>query len=394
MAENICCSGVTCNGLLTVGYMENMIPSTHCFRMKRGGTSYNGCCGEVSSSFTVVNYDQASGATYAELRYTNNSDPNDDTSGFIFNLDERNTANQCCQTILKNTILKRSEAFFEYTIAKNNEFTAITEPKICDTSYSVDELKTYDRHSVYCDGNGTTDTTDPISVTDTHTDSSDGSITKNYGEIASQTRAWTVSFDPSSKTITGLTTDDCGHSFSDSVTWTFPEYIVGYDRIGEFDSDFRNGNKPKVPCAGRIYKFVYSANTVCSSDFEITYEILSEGQDYSTDDSITVTSSTTSHSSIGNEDDRKAEIDVITVTINIGQNKNSKNNGSIKINTSVNGDSYEDVYEFDRELCAWTAGDTSDPEGCSGYWPEIVNWSNPPYETEVDIQDVIEINNN
>lgn len=395
MAEILCCScsSTTCDGLLTVGYMGDMIPSTHCSSLTADGTPYNGCCGEISGSSLAVNYAQASSGTYAALRHTNNSNPNDDTSGFVFNVAQRTAESECCQPLTSNTILKRSEAFFDYTVAKDNRFTAVTEPKLCDLSYRADELKSYDRHRVYCYNGEITNTASSISVTDVHTENTDGSITKNYTQIQDQTRGWTVSFTPSAKTITGLTIDDCGGRSGDSITWNFPEYVVGYNRIGEFRTDFNNGNRPKVPCPGKVYEFVYSANTRCENDFAISYEILSEGQSISTDDTIEVnTSSATTYIGIDESSARTAEIKVVNVTITIGQNTNSKNNGLIKIGVSSDSVSYEDVYEFDRELCAWTAGDVSNPEGCSGYWPTIVDWTNPP-QAGVP-QDVIQVGPN
>jgi len=377
MAEITCCSSATCDGLLTVGYMEDIISQNSqntCFSLERGGTAYNECCNAPSSS-TVVNYSQAISGYYAKNRVIDNDDPNNDETGFVFVTPSRSYNGCCSQSTIGvgNTILKKSEVYFDYTKAENNDVTANEEPGICDLNYSVTETKTYTRYHKGCDGNDGQPQT--ISVSKTHNQNTDGVIQKIFTRNNNYTNAWTVSFSPSIKEITGLTRD-CKTSISDFVRWKFPEYTVGYNfETSQLSSE--------IPCDGTSVTLTFSSNTECDKDFNIAVTAKSRRSELEEVDDDTIVITTTcqplqSVTPIGEDSGRQAIIPICTVNINIGTNINGYESGTVYVSISANDGEITGTtgYTFERSLCSWYAGTVESP-GCDEYWPKV-NWTNPP----------------
>lgn len=380
MADITCCSSATCYGLLTVGYMEGLISQDTCFSFKKGGTEYGQCC-EAPSSSTVVNYSDANNEVYADKRFTDNNDPNNDRSGFVYVQPSR-TYRGCCGNINNDkTILMQSEASFEYTIASGNSLTPITEPSICVLSYDVTETKSYIRHSNKCNGNTSTN----VVVNKTHNQYTDGEIEKIFTRIEGITSAWTVSFTPSTKTINGLT-KDCKNEIPSTIVWNFPEYVVGYN----FDT---SQLEMPIPCEGTDITLTFSSNTTCTSDFNISVSAVSiNNQGIAVnDDTINISTNCSISQPIG-ETGRQAIISACTTNIHIGTNTNGYENGAIYIAYSANTGEItgETEYTFKRSLCAWYAGSVESPS-CDEYWP-IIDWTNPSGSTEPkDVQQIDKI---
>ena len=398
MAEILCCSGDTCSGLLTVGYMASLIKN--CKSLKKGGTAYEGSCCTADSSSTVVSFSDMTGTVYANFAMTYDANPNDDISGFAFS-PRPTDYNGCCGSISQNNqILKKSEASYRYTEAISNSLSAITEPTICDLYYEVKETKVYNRHIVSCSGDTTANTTSRITTTDKHTDNSnvdgnytrvinDGSISKNFSQIQGLTNAWDVSFSPSTKTINGVTSDDCNNAYSNTISWNFPTYVVGFNLDSAKGWERYCGTQEKVPCTGTTFEFDYSANTSCNSDFSIDVQV--ESYDGSgnivQDDSITISSSMTSTTTIGDDANRSATIEVWHVVIKLDTNTDSNTGGTITISFDGGMGSSSYTCEFIREICGWNAHNVSDPYACSPYWP-TVGWEDV---SPTPINDIFEV---
>lgn len=385
MAEITCCTGATCDGLLTLGYMESLM--TNCKTLKKGGTAYNGCC-NASSSSTVVNYNQATSGTYANIRSTDNTNPNNDISGFNFTVPSNRRNSDCCSVSnTGNTILKKSEATYGYTEASGNTLSVVTRPSACSLGYSVTETRGYKIYTKNCSGNSSSTT----SVTVSHS----GEITKNYTKEQNNTK-WNVSF--GTATITGLTSDDCGHQYTSSTALTVGGYSVGYTLSSGWTTYCKSGGSvPKVPCNGADFIMEYSANTNCANDFSIAFsgksdsnecpiQLTSQESPLSCDTTIKASISSGSPITVGG-----ASIVVYTVTFKIGTNSGSHSKGSFKIAVTIGGNTEVYECEYDRELCAWTAGTVRSSQYCNGYWPCITDWTNPPSPS--DAQDVIQVGN-
>ena len=427
MGNTICCSSEPCQELLTVGYLEDLIPDGHCHKLIKGGESFSACCidkDDKNSGATVIKNSEK--YNYARPRSTNDDDPNNDKSGFEFaNITQ--TYDGCCGSYGSDYMtLIKSDATFGYTEAINNTLTVPLEgaPTICDTNYRVDEEKEYKRYTVRCNGSDgkPSSTSQSVIAHSAHTNDIDGVIQKCYEIHTSKigntdiVTGWTgtVTFNPSVKKISGLTSDDCNHTFQDVVTWKFPDnYPIGFTLGGDL-VDYLTNNK-KIPCDGSVLTFTYSANTKCKCDFMFDYETSNEKGSSDT----TVSSKTESGVTyFGYDEDRIAEIASNTVTIEIGRNKNSFKNFILTLSVSAvsisdtdsypNGKicydvvspdtcntltSFTQTYIIDRALCAWSAGKVSNPDGCSAYWPEIEVWTNPIDET-IENKDVYQIDKN
>ena len=360
MAEITCCSGANCDSLLTLGYMQSLMQN--CKSLKKGGSAYNGCCNAPSSS-TVVSYSDATGKTYADLRTIDNTNPNNDKSGFIYNVSSRTKTNSCCQpSSTGNTILKRSEATYAYTTASNNTLNVTTRPTSCSLGYSVTETRSYVRHSVTCNGNSISDSTSAVTATNGHT----GFITKSYS-VNSSNNLWDITF--STATVNGQTTDDCGGSKTSSTSLTVAGYSVGYTLDNKWDGNLCG---KKVPCEGLSgITFTYSANTSCENDFKLSFTGTSGNQPLSTDSTITTANTVVTSTTVGG-----ASIEVRKITINIGMNSNGIPNGSFTITAKVNGTDYVYTCNYEREMCAWT-GKATNPTNCAGHFSTVC-WNNEP----------------
>ena len=224
-----CCSGSTCQELVTLGYMREMVNRTEvrgCF-VVNGDYDFSSCCYADESAYTPTYGDITSGA-YADSRLIDDLDPSKDVNGFSVSTMPSSFIS-CCSGDSNSANIVKSDLVFGYTKPIGNSIS-VTEISVCNPTFNYTEEKTWERWVLSgCNGY----ITSASSVVSTLTTSSDElSASKNFSAI-SQTITdsnvkcgYRVSFDTSR--IDSSTSAACFSSVTSSSLVTLEGYDVTF----------------------------------------------------------------------------------------------------------------------------------------------------------------------
>ena len=350
-----CCEYSPCEELNTIRFMKDLVNATpvrDCFTIS-AGTSADTCCDGTDADNYVPRYSMLTGGIFANVRSTNDANPNLDKNGFTYA--EPTVINGCCTgDTQENEALMKSQVGFEYTIPEGNRCDITTPPSdYCNPTFTVTETQTYTRHRFICnmtDG-GVVETTQP-SVSP-KTIPHPGTLTPSFAYSGGTdgnhgNRSWSVTYTP--YTVSGLTKVDdsaCISSISSKTTVNFDGYGFG----------FTVTCPDIVPCEGGVYTIVEVSGVKCQNDLKLDIEYTN------------IEDLSTSTWEFGND----------PVKIEIPQNNSGKAKGFIKITPTVNGieESGNTVNcEFERQQCGWTPSFLS-ASSCSVLTIEGWTWENP-----------------
>ena len=218
MATTKCCSGGTCDSIVTIGYMREMAKkrfvsgtSIPCVSVS-SATSFSSCCTADESAYTPT-YGEITGETYAQYREIAN-DPANDVDGFSAYTQTPDT--NCCEISVNEKVIPQSALTFGYTEISGITLDVHSPTATCDTSWSIKKKNVYLRHTFECNndsiveiGTGTSATSvDWINV-------SSGTLTKNYTKTLNydeSNKEYEVSFTPHNQNI--ISSGSCGYSAS------------------------------------------------------------------------------------------------------------------------------------------------------------------------------------
>ncbi len=343
-----CCEYSLCEGLATIGFMRSLIPNemNSCIEVS-AGTIVSTCCGNVSESDYVPKYSELTGGTFAQVRSTNDDNPNLDKNGFTYVAPT--VINGCCTgEAQENEALMKSQVGFEYTVPAGNMCVVTSQPlDYCNPTFTVTEIQSYTMHRFICNGTdgGVIEATQPIvkTVEVEH----QGTLTKKYNYDGNQ--SWTVTYDDYRVTGETIVNDNssCVSSISSETTVTFSGY--GFS----FTFDCPNS----VPCDGGNYTITVNG-TKCENDLSLEI-ICTNIEGYSTPIEW--------HH--GDEN----------VTISIPHNNEGKTGGAIKVIPTVSGEtnvSWEVECPFTRSLCEWSPSYVTSDD-CSIYNTFDWVWDGP-----------------
>lgn len=222
MAEiTTCCGSGTCDSIVTIGYMREMAQCA----VVSSATPFSGCCEAEESAYTPT-CGEISGETYASLRRYVDSNPVEDTNGFIVELPTIDT--NCCEISLDEKLVSVSSLTFE-----NTTITSVTlstsSPSQCDPSWSVYKTNHCIRHTYGCVDNEISEIS--ASTVDSNSIFVDsGELTKTFGGISvnggvrTKTGTSVVSF--SDVTVTTSTTDKCDNVEEASTYISLSDYTI------------------------------------------------------------------------------------------------------------------------------------------------------------------------
>lgn len=226
MATTKCCSGGTCDSIVTIGYMREMAKkrlaygsSTPCVSVSNA-TSFSSCCTADESAYTPT-YREITGGTYASVRALDNSNPVNDANGFSSYTQTVDT--NCCSISVNEKVLPHSALTFGYTEIYGVSLNATTTPSECNPSYVITQTDTFRRHTFGCSNDSIVEISSSTTAVTLSSKTIRGSLTKTYGEISSAGESTiTVNGDSWSRT----TTDSCGYSKSDSISFASSSYTA------------------------------------------------------------------------------------------------------------------------------------------------------------------------
>ena len=226
MATTKCCSGGTCDSIVTIGYMREMAKkrlaygsSTPCVSVSNA-TSFSSCCTADESAYTPT-YREITGGTYASVRALDNSNPVNDANGFSSYTQTVDT--NCCSISVNEKVLPHSALTFGYTEIYGVSLNATTTPSECNPSYVITQTDTFRRHTFGCSNDSIVEISSSTTAVTLSSKTISGSLTKTYGDITEDGESTiTVNGDSWSRT----TTDSCGYSKSDSISFASSSYTA------------------------------------------------------------------------------------------------------------------------------------------------------------------------
>lgn len=255
-----------CKGLVTIGYMKNMVkatPVSGCVTVN-DGTTADTCCDETANGDNYVpTYGELSANTFTTARYIHPSDPSRDKNGFEYEIPS--SANSiCCEISTDKEALMTSGATFGYTWAESNELVITKQPDFCSPTCRWQERKGYSRHTFGCGTNGEIE---EISSAMTSTTSSQHSVTLTKHVLGLDNYRWEVSFDP--EEINGVTSTDCNRVSSSTWVNISGSYYIAYS-LASLSS---------VPCDGGVYTIITITSTECADD--LSFNVTTNNSDVS-----------------------------------------------------------------------------------------------------------------
>lgn len=234
MATTKCCSGGTCDSIVTIGYMREMAKkrlghgsSTPCVSVS-SATPFSSCCTADESAYTPT-YREITGGTYASVRALDNSNPVNDVNGFSSYTQTIDT--NCCSISVNEKVLPHSALTFGYTEIYGVSLNATKIPSVCDPSYEIKQIDTFRRHTFGCSNDSIVEiSSSPTEVTFSGETISDR-LTKTYGDISISGELTAIVTGKSTiivngNTLTRTTTDSCGYSKSGSISFASSSYTA------------------------------------------------------------------------------------------------------------------------------------------------------------------------
>lgn len=346
-----CFEIIECNELATIKYMRNLIPSSigSCTSVSAGTVIPTTCGGNPLEENYIPKYSELDNETFAPKRVTNDSDPSQDVNGFIISAPTL-VSSSCGSVAQDDEALMKSQISFGATSASSVSHNNISMPSACNTSWSLDIVKTWGRVTYSCNNGSITPSTQSI----TKNESNSGELSKSYspsfssGSTSAKT-TWDVSFDSHVETTT--ISDRCGGTASTSTTFSVNSYNIS--GLVEWPSGM-------VPCNPGTAKIDFTiSNGDCPDEMQL--EVTA-----STIDGITA-----------------GTIISNTTSINIGRNERNVTREEMTIVPIVNG-SRKSGDEFTVEIQRGTCGYSSIPSfyGCSPFATIENTWENLPDQEE------------
>ena len=297
-----CCDYKSCEGLVTIGFMKNLVnatPVSGCVTIS-AGTTADTCCDETTNGDNYVpTYHELSANTFTTARRSTPTNPSNDKNGFTYTVPTF-SGSDCCEVSIDKEALMVSGITFGYTVAEDNVLVITANPTTCDTTYGWRETKVYSRHTLglTCSGETSTETTATTSYT--YTDS----LTRQVTDVSD--RSWNVSFVPN--TITGKTVASC-NSVSSSTTVELNGYSFGITI---------NCPSSSVPCEATSYNMITVDQLQCAEDLSlvISSDDIPNFQEITWDGSQGTGAST-------------------VIPVEIPRNSNNKSSGTITITPTV-----------------------------------------------------------
>ena len=338
-----------CDELATIKYMRSLIPSSVTCVTVNNGTVIQGTCSDSPLEEDYVpKYSELNSETFARKRVTNDADPSQDVNGFIISAPSVVTSS-CVDGKQADEALTKSQVSFGATSAASITHTNIKMPTACDTSWSLNISKSWDRVTYSCANEST-----PSTQTITKNDSNSGQLSKSYSQSfasgsTSAKTTWSVTFDTHTETTT--INDMCGGHVSTSTTFSVNSYNI--NGLVEWPSGI-------VPCNPTGQKIDFTINNGDCPN-EIQLEIIS-----STIDGIS------SETIISN-----------TSSINIGINERNVNTEKMTIAPIING-SLMASQSFEVSINRGTCGYSPIPTlyGCSPFALTSNDWNVQPNQEE------------
>lgn len=228
MATTKCCSGGTCDSIVTIGYMREMAKkrlaygsSTPCVSVSNA-TSFSSCCTADESAYTPT-YREITSGTYASVRALDDSNPLNDVNGFSSYTQTVDT--NCCSISVNEKVLPHSALTFGYTEIYGVTLSAETIPSQCDTSYAVKQIDTFRRRTFGCVNDEIEEiSSSPISAI---SNIIEGSLTKTYTKTSEEDDSTIeVVITINGIVLSRTTTDSCGYSKSDSISFPSSSYTA------------------------------------------------------------------------------------------------------------------------------------------------------------------------
>ena len=234
MATTKCCSGGTCDSIVTIGYMREMAKkrlghgsSTPCVSVS-SAKPFSSCCTADESAYTPT-YREITGGTYASVRALDNSNPANDVNGFSSYTQTVDT--NCCSISVDEKILPHSALTFGYTEIFGVSLNATTKPSVCNPKYVIEQTDTFMRHTFGCSDDSIVEISSTPTEVTLPSKTISGELTRTYGDISISGELTTIVSGKSTiivngNTLTRTTTDSCGYSKSDSISFESSSYTA------------------------------------------------------------------------------------------------------------------------------------------------------------------------
>lgn len=234
MATTKCCSGGTCDSIVTIGYMREMAKkrlghgsSTPCVSVS-SAKPFSSCCTADESAYTPT-YREITGGTYASVRALDNSNPVNDVNGFSSYTQTVDT--NCCSISVDEKLLPHSALTFGYTEIYGVSLNATTKPSVCNRKYEIKQTDTFRRHTFGCSDDSIVEISSSTTEVTLPSKTISGELTRTYGDISISGELTTIVSGESTVTVNGnrwnrTTTDSCGYSKSGSISFASSSYTV------------------------------------------------------------------------------------------------------------------------------------------------------------------------
>lgn len=321
MAEINCCSGSTCQELVTIGYMRELAVSA-CTTVS-AASSFSSCCEADESAYTPT-YGEISGGTYAPVRVIS-GDPKDDINGFSASSANVAAFTSCCSQgpiSASQQNLMRSDLAYGYTHISGITFSKNVSSSPCDTSWTVNRRRYYNRYLKTC-GNVVVE-----SVVTGDEQVSAGTFSRTYSQFNSDGSSGSVQVSYNPVTVSSDTTDRCGNYKSGDTEVSKAGYTITVSMTCPTS---------EIPCNGTTIPLYFGGT--CSND------------------TVSITSAT-----VGTSETVQSTYNETGGTITIGTNNFSQISGTLTVGIKVRNESQTPAIEtsgtvecsFRRQTCGIT----------------------------------------
>lgn len=317
MAEINCCSGSTCQDLVTIGFMQELAASGGCTTINVPA-GFSSCCEANGSAYTPT-YGEIVSSAYPQ-RVLVDEDPYNDVNGFSASSANVSVFSSCCGSIAASgQNLMKSDLEYGFT-----EISAVTHhvtkyPTICNTNFTIEHTDTYGRYRFFCNEDSVSGTVSAISVT-LSSKTINSHLDKNYGDISNGSSHVTISSGISSSS----TVDRCSGKVASAYTLFYESaYTVSITINCPSSTE-------KIPCTGGTITAEISGQQ-CENEASITSSRLEPNEP--------ITSATT---------------DNIHYTFKIGQNNNNLNSSKLILDIKIGDKTGTVECTFNRQTCGIT----------------------------------------
>lgn len=348
MANN-CCSGTSCQELVTIGYMRELaskLPSDNiCTVEVSAASSFTTCCEADESAYTPT-YGEILNADYAQLRVIA-SDPNNDVNGFSASTTAETVQNCCGELDSNDAPIPRSSITFGYTELSGVSISATVDTtNICNPTYNVYKKNTWNRYEWSCGEEAPTSSVTSITDSNWKLVPNGGTFEKNYTLRTNNDDQCSAIYDVTyiGKTVKVETTDECYDNPPKSATSGITadaSYTVSISLL-----PYEQGS---IPCSGG----------------NISIGVQSDCEGY---DNISFSSASGSTSK-DEEPTIALTLDNTNEIIKIPENENSNSEIYVHLYYAIGNKFNEEIVcRYDWSLCSIPIEPS---DSCNPYWGEI-----------------------